>query len=138
MHGGKICLFVYLTPIHALLEILFENKVEPDTGTATIAFHERVGYIHLYVFIYNLVEGCFWHLLNLFEALRQILGATEKRTIFPNGLCADLSRKVIEPSEDVGVNLLRCLDCTDFIVLYDVALPKCIGFLATLTIDGVF
>ena len=60
-HGTQILKFVYLAPIHAFFQCAFEHQVEPDTRAASIAFHERMRYVHFNVFVHDLFKRRFRH-----------------------------------------------------------------------------
>ncbi len=53
------------------------------------------------------------------------------------GLGAYLSGKVVEPAEEVGMDLLEALHRARLHTVEDAALKQRVGFLLTLTVDGV-
>ena len=78
-----------------------------------------------------------WHLFNGFQVLMQVFSQTKQRITLRNGLCTYLTSKVVQATEEIGMNLLQGFHLTHIFVCNKVAFPKGVGLLATLTVDGV-
>ena len=64
LHCIQVVVLVNFAPIDAFLQLLFENQIESNTSSTTIALTERVSDVHLDIFIGNLLKSCFGHMLN--------------------------------------------------------------------------
>ena len=133
-HCIEVVVLCDLAPVNAFAEAFLEDEVEPDAGGAAVAFHEWMGDVHFYVFVDDLVECVFRLFLYVAQCWVQIFCEAEGESAFADGLCADLTGKVIETAEEVGVNLLQCLYCSNVFICNEVALQECICFLFALSV----
>ena len=106
VHGVKILLLVNLAPVNTHLHLFLENQVKPDACRTAISFHKRVRHIHLHILVRYLVERRLRHLFNHLKVLHQVFRTAEDGATFRDGLGAYLAGKVVEATEEVGVNLL--------------------------------
>ena len=66
-HSFKIFAFIYLAPIGGGMQILLLNEIVPDARCSAVAFHKRMGDIHLHM----LFDNTFYTVLRHFSQWAQ-------------------------------------------------------------------
>ena len=67
-------------------------------------------HIHFNVFVDDLIKGGLRHILNVWQNGVKIKGIGKREAALTDVFSADLTGKVIESAEDIGVDLLQTLD----------------------------
>ena len=116
---------------------MFQHEVEPDAGTASVAFHKGVSDIHFHVLVDDFLEGGLRHIFDIWQNCVEIESIGERETAFADVFGTDLTGEVIESAEDVGVDLLKTFDRAGVKRGKQAAFKEGISFFLALTVDGI-
>ena len=100
-HRQQIVLFIHLAPIDNLAEFSLQNTVQPNTSAAPVSLSERMGDIHLHIFLDNLVKSRLRHLFNVVERRLQVHHWGKTEVSLRNIDCAQFTGKVVNLTEKV-------------------------------------
>jgi len=127
-HRVHVLRLAYPAPVHALLQALLQDQVKPEPGAPAVAVHERVGHVHLHVFVHDLVERILGHPIDRVQSGAEEVRYRELEAAFRDVLLPDLSGEIVQASEQLGVDLLRARGGTYFDAFDERTLEKGICF----------
>ena len=83
------------------------------SGQVLASRTERVGDVHLDIFVGDLLKSCFGHLFDCSKRLRKELRHCKLETALCDIHRANLTSKVVQTTKQVGVDLLQAFDRAD-------------------------
>ena len=96
-----------MLPVYHFAEGAFEHHVEPDARGAAVALHERVAYVHLYIFFDDMLKGVLWHLLYGRNGCPEIEAVSKPEATLGYILVTDDARKRVQAVKQIMMYLLK-------------------------------
>ena len=94
-------------------------------------------HIHFNVFVDDFLKDGLRHILNVWQNSVEIKSIGKRETAFADIFGTDLTSEVIEPAEDIGVDLLQTFDSTGFQSGKQAAFKEGVSLFLALSVDGV-
>ena len=111
LHGKEIIALIHTAPVDDLMQLLFQDAVQPDAGAAAVAFPEGMGHIHLHILLDDLIKGGLRHPVDAFQSRSQIHDRCEPEIALGNVHGAHLPGKGVDLAEQIAVDLLQARKC---------------------------
>lgn len=84
--------------------LFFQNQIQPDTRCPSIPLPERVGNIHLNIFLNNFIKAVLGHGVDVFQRMFQIHHWGKTEMIFGDIHFSQPAGKIIDITKEVCVN----------------------------------
>ena len=106
-HRQQIILFIHAAPVDHLVQLDFQQMIQPDAGAAPVALTEGVGNVHLHIFLDDLIERGLRHLFNIGEGRFQVHHRSETEIALGDVDGAELTGKIVDLLKEALMDKLQ-------------------------------